>query len=95
METLEIGKTAGLVWKELAKNGRLSITEIPKNIGVDPVLSTLAVGWLAREDKIRIRREAKKTDVWLTEHEIRTYKQVDETRPLASSPTSRSGQITR
>jgi hypothetical protein len=81
METSEIGKTAGLVWKELAKNGRLSITDIPKNIGVDPVLSTLAVGWLAREDKIRIRREAKKTDVWLTEHETRTYKQVNETRP--------------
>ncbi len=46
-----IGENAGLVWRTLV-NRRLSWDELLIATGLTPVELGLAVGWLAREDKI-------------------------------------------
>lgn len=46
-----IGENAGLVWRTL-QNRRLSWDELVRDTGLEPVDLALAVGWLAREDKI-------------------------------------------
>lgn len=50
-EKVVIGENAGLVWRTLY-NRRLSWDELVRETGLEPVKLALAVGWLAREDKI-------------------------------------------
>jgi hypothetical protein len=49
---MQIGETAGLVWKTLAAKGPLSIAKLTSETGVPRELLLQAVGWLAREDKL-------------------------------------------
>lgn len=48
----EIGFTAGKVWCFLEDNGSSSLTKLTKNLEVSREMAMLAIGWLAREDKI-------------------------------------------
>lgn len=48
----EIGLTAGKVWGRLADNGPASLTKLTKDLEVSRETVMLAVGWLARENKI-------------------------------------------
>jgi hypothetical protein len=50
----QIGQTAGLIWHALEENGPYSMTRLVKAVGVPRDTVILAVGWLAREGKIRI-----------------------------------------
>jgi hypothetical protein len=50
----QIGATAGLVWKALADNGPMSLTSLLKAVSEPRDSVMLAIGWLAREDKIDI-----------------------------------------
>lgn len=75
MLNTEIGKTAGLVWEHLGKNGRCSIQDLRKKIGVDVVLFYQAIGWLARENKICHSKEAENLNVQLTDYEMSIYNQ--------------------
>jgi len=74
MLKIEIGKTAGLVWKHLAKNGKSSLANLKTQTKTNPEVLNQAIGWLARENKIHINQEAKNTYVWLTEDEARKHK---------------------
>ena len=58
--SLEIGEAAGKVWNFLNKNPRSTFDEICKSLNLDPKLFCMAVGWLAREDKIAFEGEGKK-----------------------------------
>ena len=70
----QVGKTAGLVWTHLAKNGKCSIPNLQNKTGTNPEMLNQALGWLAREGKVCLSKEAKTTDVWLTETENVKYK---------------------
>lgn len=56
----EIGHAAGEVWGALsAGNGGVSLAALKKSVAAPADLVLLAVGWLAREDKIDIDASAK------------------------------------
>ncbi len=54
---VQIGETAGVVWKTLADNGPMSMAKLVKEVGHPRDLVMQALGWLAREDKIQIEEE--------------------------------------
>jgi len=56
MITEKIGEAAGQIWHELEENGELSIAKIRTRLGFDVFTAQAAIGWLAREDKIEIKK---------------------------------------
>lgn len=54
----KIGYTAGTVWMTLVK-GEQSVKEIKKETKLTEKEILLALGWLAREEKIELREEEK------------------------------------
>jgi hypothetical protein len=49
-----IGETAGVVWRVLSDQGPTTLALLVEAIGVPESLFFMAVGWLARENKITI-----------------------------------------
>ena len=49
---LQIGESAGVVWRTLAAKGPLSFAQLVKASGAPRDSVMLALGWLAREDKL-------------------------------------------
>ena len=60
-----IGDTAGEVWSYLEKHGRSSISAVEKGAGGSKREVQMAIGWLAREDKIELAEEKRALYVWL------------------------------
>ena len=56
----QIGETAGEVWHTLLEHGQLTITQLTKEIDAPRDRVMQAIGWLAREDKIRVEEQARK-----------------------------------
>jgi hypothetical protein len=56
-----IGDTAGKVWNFLNENGKgeTNLSQLKKGVNADPNLILQAIGWLAREDKLRIEKKAR------------------------------------
>jgi hypothetical protein len=52
-----IGKAAGKVWSLLSGSGPLTTTQIRRKLNESSDLLNLALGWLAREDKVILTRE--------------------------------------
>jgi hypothetical protein len=50
----KIGATAGQVWEYLYKNGPVTAIKLKSALGVSNSSLCLALGWLAREDKIEV-----------------------------------------
>lgn len=48
----QFGRNAGLIWQTLDKYGRLSMKHLQEKTQLRPYEIQIAVGWLAREDKI-------------------------------------------
>ncbi|HHV52061.1 MAG TPA: winged helix-turn-helix domain-containing protein [Synergistaceae bacterium] len=67
VDTKEIGKTAGLVWSYLDKNGRSSLNALYRNLRVSKRLVDAAIGWLAREGKLSFSHEQRGTYVEIYE----------------------------
>ena len=55
----QIGETAGVVWRLLDSSGPMSMAKIIKDSGAPRDVVLLALGWLAREDKIAIDSESR------------------------------------
>jgi hypothetical protein len=53
----KIGETAGKIWKFLEDKGEANLTQLKKGVKADPNLILQAIGWLAREDKLRIDKK--------------------------------------
>lgn len=53
----DIGRTAGLVWHCLERNGNMRTAQLPRELGATRDQVQRAIGWLAREDKILIEGE--------------------------------------
>jgi hypothetical protein len=62
---VSIGATAGKVWTYLEKNGRSSISAVEKGTKAPKREVQMALGWLAREDKIDLAEENRAVYVWL------------------------------
>jgi hypothetical protein len=54
ISTTQIGETAGMVWRVLSEAGPVSLAKLPKMVDANKDLILLALGWLAREDKLAI-----------------------------------------
>ncbi len=54
-----VGEAAGEVWRTLYTNGPQTLEQLKKGLNGRGVLLSLAVGWLAREDKVEILEEKK------------------------------------
>jgi len=52
-----IGETAGKVWEFLNEKGEATMRQLKRGIKVDRDLILQAIGWLAREDKLRIEKK--------------------------------------
>jgi DNA-binding IclR family transcriptional regulator len=55
----QIGEAAGKVWRYLAEQGARSVSQIQRGTGLSQSLTYLALGWLAREGKIRFEQEGR------------------------------------
>ncbi|HJC92781.1 MAG TPA: winged helix-turn-helix domain-containing protein [Candidatus Phocaeicola excrementigallinarum] len=56
-EKANIGFKAGAVWKKLCETGYITIPELALKLNLGVEETTLAVGWLAREDKVYLERK--------------------------------------
>ncbi len=56
---MQIGETAGAVWKTLAESGPISMAKLVKAVGEPRDTVMQALGWLAREDKVLIQDEGR------------------------------------
>ncbi len=63
----QIGTTAGKIWKTLHEQGEYSITQLTKVLKEKSATVNQALGWLAKEGKIRFLRKGGKEVVTLKE----------------------------
>ncbi|MCQ1534854.1 hypothetical protein FTO70_03940 [Methanosarcina sp. KYL-1] len=66
---LKIGEAAGVLYHRL-ENGECSLNQIKTHLstnGFDTQMALMAVGWLAREDKINVDKTTNKWSVRLKE----------------------------
>ena len=57
MELEKIGENAGKIWHVLNEGRELTIPELSRRIDQSHEDTTIAIGWLARENKIYIQRK--------------------------------------
>jgi len=60
-----VGDTAGVVWRMLHANGPMTLAKVVKATVQPRDVVMLALGWLAREDKILIEDDGRKRVVSL------------------------------
>ncbi|OGX38879.1 MAG: hypothetical protein A3G91_06475 [Omnitrophica WOR_2 bacterium RIFCSPLOWO2_12_FULL_50_9] len=60
-------EAAGRTWSYLRENGETNLTILPRRLKERSEIVNQAIGWLAREDKLRYAQKAGKTFVSLTE----------------------------
>ena len=56
MEKTRIGLNAGKVWRILNEKGELSMFDLCRELGLTFEDVALAIGWLARESKVFLRK---------------------------------------
>ena len=54
-----VGETAGVVWQALDTQGPLSLAKLAKKTQISRDVVMMAVGWLAREDKVLIEENSR------------------------------------
>jgi Winged helix-turn-helix domain (DUF2582) len=62
-----IGATAGSVWHFLRQHGQTALPAVKAAVGVPDSMLHMAIGWLAREGKLEIRRRGRRVELSLTE----------------------------
>jgi hypothetical protein len=50
----KVGETAGLIWQAIDSQGPLKATALKKLLKTNDMILNMALGWLAREDKIEM-----------------------------------------
>ncbi len=50
----KVGETAGLIWQSLESQGPQKMTALKKLLKTNDMVLNMALGWLAREDKIEM-----------------------------------------
>jgi hypothetical protein len=59
MTAAEIGETAGEIFRHLERHGDVTLQQLKKSIGRPGDTVAMALGWLAREDKIHFIQSGK------------------------------------
>jgi hypothetical protein len=60
MDFLEqVGETAGLVWNTLSAKGPLTLPALRKQVKAPTDSVLMAIGWLAREDKLCLQQKGR------------------------------------
>lgn len=57
MDKMIVGVNAGKVWQAMKNQNEISITDLARKLNLSVESTALAVGWLARENKICIQRK--------------------------------------
>ena len=70
----QIGETAGKLWSAIGEKQSILLDNLPKIADGNKTIANLALGWLAREDKVKFERKGKVVSVSLTEREAETFK---------------------
>ncbi len=65
LTTDQIGKTAGEVWRILVEEGEQSLSALKKKIEAPSDMVLAAIGWLAREDKLKFNPKGRSMRVGL------------------------------
>ena len=55
----QVGQTAGLVWQALNRQGPQSLSALKKNVKAPADVVLMAVGWLAREEKLVLEQKGR------------------------------------
>jgi hypothetical protein len=56
----KIGQAAGQIWQILAKSKEpITLATLPKRADVNAQLAQMALGWLAREGKVKLEEKGK------------------------------------
>lgn len=63
----KIGETAGRIWLRLKKGEEISVAQLPKTLNEKDAVVYQALGWLAREGKVKYRTERNRTFVSVAE----------------------------
>jgi len=61
----EIGTSAGKIWHLLREKDNVALSQLPKLLKESEALTYQALGWLAREGKLKYRTEGRNTFVSL------------------------------
>lgn len=61
----QIGNVAGQVWQTLNQSGETPINQLVKQVGISRDEVMLAIGWLARENKINLAGQGNSLSVAL------------------------------
>ncbi len=64
---MDIGFAAGNIWKRLKEEGEMVITGLMRRTGLPINMFYMGLGWLAREDKVKFRKEKRTIYVSLKE----------------------------
>jgi predicted transcriptional regulator len=63
----KIGQAAGQIWQELSKvQEPVSVTALSKKANINSQMAQMALGWLAREGKVRFEEKGKTISVSLS-----------------------------
>ncbi|MBI5359616.1 MAG: winged helix-turn-helix domain-containing protein [Planctomycetes bacterium] len=65
----QIGENAGKVWQNLEKTGDLTVKELARKLKLDSDDVSMALGWLARENKLKLSEKNNDICVGLTDTE--------------------------
>lgn len=65
MNSQQIGETAGRVWQALEQQGELRLSVLKKQVQAPDSLLYMALGWLAREDKLELTPDGRSLRVRL------------------------------
>ena len=68
-----IGSTAGRMWDFLGEKGDVSLAQLPRVMNEKASLVYQALGWLAKEGKVRYRSNKRSVFVSLSPQERRIY----------------------
>ncbi len=69
-----IGEMAGKVWMIMGKKGSVDISKFPQILKEKGEIVYQALGWLAREDKIKFHKKEGRTFVSLNHREQEIFK---------------------
>jgi hypothetical protein len=63
----EIGEAAGVIWRHLEGQGALTLAALRRGAELRDPVFLMAVGWLAREGKVRLERAGQSLRIELTD----------------------------
>ena len=75
ISTQQVGENAGKVWHYLGKNGSVNTKELAKELSLGSEELSMALGWLARENKLSLSEKNRNIYVGLTDSEKKAYMQ--------------------